>query len=325
MSTPVKCAMLEFFRNPSTPTSVKPDLTFSLKIQKRKVKSKSPYATTMENSFTQRTNEGNRKDPSSEDSKLLQHHIARFHKEFFEIGTLGSFYHCFHRLDGCKYTLEKLPAAGSLNEVRVHAALDKHQNIVTYYSAWAEDGHVMIQREFCNGGSLADVIRANRNDGLNFSHDELKSALFQMANGLVHIHSKRMVHTDMKPSNIFVCTHPHDASGPATYKIGGFKSALPWTGHEDIDKSDVFDLGRIIWEMAAGSLDVQMNELLSRMMHPQVEERPSSQMLILDPLFDDHAGKSCDQLDKELQAERMQNRRLSNLLQKLQHRMQRLN
>ena len=254
----------------------------------------------------------------------MQHHIARFQKEFFEIGTLGSYHHCFHRLDGCKYTLKRLPAAGSLNEVWAHAALNQHRNIVTYFSAWAEDGHVIIQREFCNRGSLADIIHKNRKKGLKFSQSELKSALFQMINGLAHIHSKWMAHTDMKANNIFVCNHPHDPTGQLTYKIDGFESAAPWTGYGDVDKMDVLDLGRIVWDMAGGNVDAPLSALLAGMMHPEAAARPSSRMLALDPLFDDHAGKSYHELDKELQAERMQNRRLSILLQRLQNKMRRL-
>ena len=329
MTTPAKCDPPELFRTPSTPKSLKRECSFSLKIQKRKLNNESPrrevakHPVAIRNPFTPSYyRKLHLKDPCSEDPKLLQHHIARFQKEFLEIGTLGSSHHCFHRLDGCKYTLERLPAAGSLNEVWAHAALDQHRNIVTYYSAWAEDGHVIIQREFCNGGSLLDT---SRNNGFNFSQDELKSALFQMANGLTHIHSRGMAHTDMKPSNIFVCSHPHEPSAPVTYKIGGFKSAISRTGQQDADKNDVFDLGRIICDMSAGNVDADMKALLARMMHPQAAQRPSSQMLTLDPIFDDHAGKSNFELDKELQAERMQNRRLSILLQKLQNKMQRFN
>ena len=37
-------------------------------------------------------------------------------------------------------------------EVCAQAVL-KHPNILQYYSAWAEDDHMYIQSEFCNGES----------------------------------------------------------------------------------------------------------------------------------------------------------------------------
>ena len=44
------------------------------------------------------------------------------------------------------------PAA--LREVCAHAVLGSHQHLVRYYSAWAEDNHMLIQNEFCDGERL---------------------------------------------------------------------------------------------------------------------------------------------------------------------------
>ncbi|XP_011866312.1 PREDICTED: wee1-like protein kinase 1-A isoform X2 [Vollenhovia emeryi] len=148
---------------------------------------------------------------------LQDSNISRYHKEFHELGLIGvgefgSVYKCINRLDGCTYAVKKSikPVAGStneknaLNEVYAHAVLGKHQHVVRYYSAWAEDNHMIIQNEYCNGGSLADVISSMRVQNEYFNQAEMRQLLMHVAEGLRYIHSMQLVHMDIKPGNIFI-------------------------------------------------------------------------------------------------------------------------
>lgn len=95
---------------------------------------------------------------------------SRYEQEFLELeqigsGEFGAVFKCIHRLDGCVYAIKKLkkPMQGSaaekasLTEVWAHAVLGANTHVVRYYSAWAELNHMIIQNEFCNGGSLQEV------------------------------------------------------------------------------------------------------------------------------------------------------------------------
>lgn len=180
---------------------------------------------------------------------LQESNIPRYHQEFHELGLIGvgefgSVYKCINRLDGCTYAIKKSikPVTGSvneknaLNEVYAHAVLGKHQHVVRYYSAWAEDNHMIIQNEYCNGGSLADAITNLQNEGRSFSEAELRQLMLHVAEGLRYIsnsfiiikkcflffvvlkngiiliycfcyryiHSMQLVHMDIKPGNIFI-------------------------------------------------------------------------------------------------------------------------
>lgn len=58
---------------------------------------------------------------------------------------------------------------------------------------------MIIQNEYCNGGSLAERINQEA-----LSTAELRKLLLHVAEGLRYIHSEGLVHLDIKPGNIFI-------------------------------------------------------------------------------------------------------------------------
>lgn len=225
---------------------------------------------------------------------------SRYETEFLELtevgsGEFGSVYKCLHRLDGCVYAIKKSrkPMRGTqdektaLNEVYAHAVLGQHPHVVRYYSAWAENDHMIIQNEFCNEGSLADAIQRNEREGKHFSEKELRRILLHVAEGLRYIHSQNLVHMDIKPGNIFISRVPLTAlpesiddgfdsgsEGPTeelVYKIGDLghvtstKNPQVEEGdcrylskevlredYSNLPKADIFALGLTVFEAGGG-------------------------------------------------------------------------
>uniref|UniRef100_A0A672SPN5 Wee1-like protein kinase n=1 Tax=Sinocyclocheilus grahami TaxID=75366 RepID=A0A672SPN5_SINGR len=127
--------------------------------------------------------------------------LSRYESEFLElscigVGEFGSVYRCVKRLDGCMYAIKRSrrPIAGSANEQLALKEVYAHA-----------DDHMIIQNEYCDGGSLHDAITEKGEQGEFFSVPELRDLLLQVSMGLKYIHSLGLVHLDIKPSNIFIC------------------------------------------------------------------------------------------------------------------------
>ncbi|XP_036284745.2 wee1-like protein kinase 2 [Pipistrellus kuhlii] len=163
---------------------------------------------------------------------------SRYAKEFMElemigVGEFGTVYKCIKRLDGCVYAIkcstnsvaEALNENSILHEVYAHAVLGHHPHVVRYYSSWVEDDHMIIQNEYCNGGSLQDAISENTKSGNHFEEPKLKDILLQISLGLKYIHNAGMVHLDIKPSNIFIC---HQAQSDSSIVQDDIENDADW-------------------------------------------------------------------------------------------------
>ncbi|XP_058839906.1 wee1-like protein kinase [Topomyia yanbarensis] len=189
---------------------------------------------------------------------LQDSNISRYEKEFLElsllgVGEFGEVYQCINRLDGCVYAIKKSikPVAGSsfektaLNEVYAHAVLGKHDNVVRYYSAWAENNHMLIQNEYCNGGSLQTLLQER-----SLKESELRMLLLHVAEGLKYIHSNELVHMDLKAGNIFLTKVPIRSSCSGTVHHpdstdDGFEDIYEDLDNEYLITFKIGDLGHV--------------------------------------------------------------------------------
>lgn len=219
--------------NPFTPTS----MLVSLKKKARMSGENKPAAGTNEDNGSFQTEEvplddtingvGELAEGPAKRLRVSDINISRYEEEFVELkeiasGSFGKVKVARHRLDGMVYAIKVTrnqiygnthEERVAMNEVFAHSALIKHKHVVRYYNSWVENGRVYLQNEYCEGGSLAAKIREHRQLGLRIAECELKRILLHIAKGLDYIHSKLLVHLDLKPENIFIALE-HSISSP---------------------------------------------------------------------------------------------------------------
>ena len=61
-----------------------------------------------------------------------------------------------------------------------------------------------IVTDYCEEGDLFTQIRNRKAQGVMYTETEIMNSFIQLANGLQHIHSKRILHRDLKTQNIFI-------------------------------------------------------------------------------------------------------------------------
>jgi len=90
-------------------------------------------------------------------------------------------------------------------ETRLLRESDDHPNVIRYYSQQTQDGFLYIALERC-AASLAEIIEKPHlhRELANAGRMDLPAVLYQITNGISHLHSLRIVHRDLKPQNILV-------------------------------------------------------------------------------------------------------------------------
>ena len=150
------------------------------------------------------------------------------------------------------------------NEARISACLD-HPNIIKIFDYGEIDNLPFIVNEFVKDQTLRDVLDFKR----ALSSKEACSIMLQILDAIIYIHSKNIIHRDIKPQNIF---YGVDGSvklsdfGISVIKgslmnvnennkvIGTAQYLAPeiFRGGKPSFQSDIFSLGILFFEIVTG-------------------------------------------------------------------------
>ncbi|KAI1350491.1 serine/threonine-protein kinase [Xylaria sp. FL0043] len=84
-------------------------------------------------------------------------------------------------------------------EIEVHSNL-RHPGILGFYGWFHDSRRVFINLEYAAGGELYRVLQREG----SFSEQRAAQYIAQVASSLIYLHSKNVMHRDMKPENILV-------------------------------------------------------------------------------------------------------------------------
>jgi serine/threonine protein kinase len=124
-----------------------------------------------------------------------------------------------HYQDDTKYAMKIMPKimngkirskAKIQNEVSILSQMD-HPNIAKLVRAFENDKNVYLWMELCENQSLIELMKNRK----RITETEVRSYMAQLTKGLIYVHSKKIVHRDLKLGNLFL-------SKDMQLKIGDF-------------------------------------------------------------------------------------------------------
>lgn len=90
------------------------------------------------------------------------------------------------------------------NEVALHKKL-QHPNILSLFHFFEDDDRVYLVMELCSHGEIYSLLKRRRDDnGGTLSENESRAILRDVVAGLRFLHSKGIIHRDLKLSNILL-------------------------------------------------------------------------------------------------------------------------
>ncbi|PKO20425.1 MAG: hypothetical protein CVU38_20170, partial [Chloroflexi bacterium HGW-Chloroflexi-1] len=140
-----------------------------------------------------------------------------------------------------------------------------HPHIVRFYAFAQTAGIVFIVMDYVAGVTLRDHLAAQRKP---FDLAEISGILHDLSGALYYAHLKGIIHHDLKPSNVilrpdgravltdFGIAHALGSAASTTVTMGtpAYMSPEQIRGDAPDARSDIYSLGVLLYEMAAGRL-----------------------------------------------------------------------
>ncbi|WP_243136860.1 Stk1 family PASTA domain-containing Ser/Thr kinase [Alkaliphilus serpentinus] len=175
------------------------------------------------------------------------------------------------------------------------AASLSHPNIVNIYDVGEDEGIYYIVMEYVAGKTLKEIIKEKG----HLSFNEIIDFGKQIAYALKHAHNNHIVHRDIKPHNILVTADGRAKvtdfgiavaatsstitnAGSVIGSVHYFSPEQARGGYTD-EKSDLYSLGIVLYEMATGKVPFEGESPITVALK-QIQEKPKEPSKIIEDL-----------------------------------------
>lgn len=198
------------------------------------------------------------------------------------VGHYGAVFTGFDRQTGSVVAVKKvsrqLVAADEIfNEANVMQAVDFHPNIINYKGVFSDAHHYYLIMERADGGELYDRLTK---EGLSaLTEPEVQRVVRQVCSALAHLHSKGVVHGDLKPENLLLNDRGASLSSVKLADFGSsfymdepklrasttaYSAPEVLRGEACVDqKIDIWSLGVVMYILCSGSHPFDSSNLLT--------------------------------------------------------------
>ncbi|GFR51826.1 hypothetical protein Agub_g14289, partial [Astrephomene gubernaculifera] len=216
-------------------------------------------------------------------------------------GTYGKVFKVRNKSDGQVYVIKKVQfdgaaqseAEAALREGQVLSLL-RHPHVVPYKEFFKHtDGDVCLVMALCEGGDLLRYIRELRKHGKTVPEPQVWQWLVQLLLSLSYVHSKRILHRDVKTQNIFLSEGKVLLGDfglakqlQRTFEMARTPIGTPYYMAPEIYeeqpysfKSDVWALGCVVYEMMTGKAAFaadNLSRVVLRVIRGQYDPLPES-------------------------------------------------
>ncbi len=222
--------------------------------------------------------------------------VGKYELEKFLGGGMSHVYRAKDTVLGRRVAVKILTDAGMadmeakarfLQEARMASNI-RHENIISIYDFGEDQGRPYMVMEFLEGESLRDAIRLNHTGDLN---QRIRIAV-QIARALDFIHSRKIIHRDVKPENIHVDATAKvklmdfgiaKSDGLAITRAG-FTLGTPYymapeqvLGRALTPQADVYAFGVMLYELVTGTKAVTgdtVDQIFQTILYKPLEGAP---------------------------------------------------